>query len=399
MDWQITNANIVSSDNPSGFTIQSGKIGRFLFGTEDDAELLRLNLSGAYVFPALINGHDNLLATFNPVKGDHFPHRFWLSHDNDVKMSSLFRQRMLLESEQLYLLGAYKNILSGVSTVVDHIPEFVRQPFQDKMPVKLLSDFGIAHSVGTHSLQWGEGIRKEYDRSSKEGNPFIIHINEGFDPESRQSLRLLDEMGALGENTVLIHGLSLSDHDLDRIAKVGAKIVVCPTMNLFVYNTLPPIQKMLEREICVTMGTDSGMAGGKHLFDDFKVLQKSVGLTAEQIYQMATVNAAQAFGLKHGISLKNSADFLVIRKTNSGPKETLVNADLQDVFLLVVDGKPVYADEVLEAIFTQMGILFDRIQVGSNKKIIQKGLKNLLDSITKSMGTSPKFDFLPVQAN
>ncbi|MEQ9365415.1 MAG: hydrolase, partial [Leptospirales bacterium] len=164
-DWQITNATLATGDaieNTAGLHIVDGKIQAILGGGEEIPELLNLNLHGLSVFPGWINSHDSLLATYEAFRGEGAPYLNWLAFDNQLKASPLFKERMLVGVEDLYRLGAVRNLVAGVTTVADHIPHFVRRPFQDaSLPVRLLPDFGISHSICSYSLEWGDGPRAE----------------------------------------------------------------------------------------------------------------------------------------------------------------------------------------------------------------------------------------------
>lgn len=66
----------------------------------------------------------------------------------------------------------------------------------------------------------------------------------------------MDNLGFLAPRTVLIHGVWVTDEDLDMIASSGASIVHNPTSNLRLGSGVAPVAKMLERGINVALGTD-----------------------------------------------------------------------------------------------------------------------------------------------
>ncbi len=407
-EWQITNATVVIPGEirkASGCLISDGRIQRILEPGESDGDLLNLNLHGLPLYPGLINGHDSLLATYDSCRGDNWPYLNWLAWDNEVKSSSTFKERMLLEPRELYLLGAYRNLLSGVTTVVDHIPSFVRAPFQDSLPVSLLKDYGIAHSLCSYSLQWGESLEKELERAHQKDLPFITHIAEGFDQESKLSLSLLEKAGGLDDHAVLVHGLSLSPSDLDRIARAESHMVWCPRANLFLYEATPPVQEALEKRISLSLGTDSAMSGSLHLLDELNTAMRILSregkdpLNPELLFSMVTTNPARAFRLNDRGEIAEGlrADLMVLRgKYPSRPHHSLVQAELPEVYLVVKEGLPVYGEETLSVIFDEMGVEYERVQVMGAEKIIQKGLKKLLVSITEAVGYFKTFEFLPV---
>lgn len=398
-EWQINNGWIPGLDQrPVGVRMEQGKVSRIL--TAPDASCLTLDLHGLCLLPAFINSHDSLLASYLPFRGRNWPHTTWLSWDNELKASPLFQERMLLDVEDLYYLGAYRNLLSGSVFVVDHIPDFVRRPFEDELPVALLPDFGIAHSMSAYGLNWGRGIRTEYEWAVERDLPFVLHIAEGFDQDSRTSLRRLDEMGALGEHTVLVHGLSLSDDDLDRIAEVGAHVVWCPESNRFLYDSQPPVARMVERGINVCLGTDSAMAGGTDFLTSLRLAATLLEVDPTEILAMATVNAARAFRVpqRGALGAGQAADLVIFdhRRTDN-LKGFLRELSLEDVFLVVRDGVPLYGDASLEHLFVAFQVETDRILIRKKERLARKGIGALLRRIEALTGHEAAFPFLPAK--
>ncbi|MBX7059260.1 MAG: amidohydrolase family protein [Leptospirales bacterium] len=407
--WQITNATLVEADSSrraSGLLLSGGKIERELAPAESEDNLLTLNLHGLFVFPGWINGHDSLIASYLPFKGERAPYLNWLAWDTELKSSALFKERMFLEVSDLYRLGAYRNLISGATTVVDHIPEFVRGPFVGKLPVELLADYGISHSICSYDLRWGDGPRREYERAEKLDLAYITHIAEGFDPESRQSLARLDEMGALGERSVLVHGLALSESDLDRIAERKASLVWCPAANLHIYGKTAPVERALQRGINVVLGSDAAMYGSQNLLQDVHAasgyFQSQLGqdLDPAQLLAMVTVNAARAFRLKDRGQLRSGAraDLVVLRgKRPQDALASFVTAELDEIYLVIRNGQPVYGEETLEKAFTEHGLTFDRITVRGSRKLIQRGFREAIEKANKTLGRRVNFSFLPAE--
>lgn len=420
-DWQISNATMVydqSIHRRSGMYIQNGRIREHFQLDSEDPSILNLNLHGFFVFPGLINGHDNLLASYYPFKGNteqegkkdgmNPSYLNWLVWDNELKASSLFRERMNLDISDLYQLGSYRNILSGVTTVVDHIPSYVRKPFENNLLPRLLNDFGISHSCCSYSLQWGNGIRQEYQYAAERKLPYVIHIAEGFDEESKLSLQKLDEEGALGEYTVLIHGLSLSEYDLDRIAKAKSHLVCCPVSNHWIYNSSPPIAKALDRGINVCLGSDAAMYGSTNLLEDMRASSRNYSkasgkdLSAKTILEMVTSNPAAAFQLKnHGSLAVNSiADFFVLKgKYPQDPFRSFAEAEIPEIFLVVRDGYPLYGDASLEKIFSVQDIELDHFSIHGSDKVVKRQIWDngkSLQFLTKETIDQKPLDFMPI---
>ncbi|MEQ9364856.1 MAG: amidohydrolase family protein, partial [Leptospirales bacterium] len=246
--------------------------------------------------------------------------------------------------------------------------------------------------------------RAEYEKAAAANLPYITHIAEGFDPESKTSLKRLEKEGALGEHSVLVHGLSLSLQDLDLIARRGASLVWCPVSNQALYEATLPIAEALKRDINVCLGSDAAMFGSTNLLADLKVAGETVaaaGFGLETVLDMVSKNAARALRLNATGALADgmAADFVVLKgKYPRDPHRSLIEANLSEIYLVVRDGEPLYGEELFEKVFTEMGLLFDRISVGGSRKIITTGTKKLLESIRAAVGRSDDFYFLPQTA-
>jgi len=408
MDWQLTNATLITPNGPriaSGLRISGSIIESILEPGQSEKNLPVINLHGLPVFPGLINSHDTLMATYHTFTGKNAPYLNWLAYDNELKSSEIFRERMMLELHELYLLGAYKNIFSGVTTVVDHIPEFVRLPYQEILPISLLEHYAITHSVCSYSLGWGEGLRKEIAKAKTEGIPFITHIAEGFDPESKSSLKRLNEEEGLDDHTVLVHGLTLNSSDISLIAEKGSHMVWCPTSNLNLYNTTMPVHEIIEQGINLCIGTDSAMTGSGDLFAELRKARdyyySAFGerISSEQLFHMVTTNASKAFQLDdRGFLMEGlRADLMVLEGPYpESPYDCLVEAKSEDIYLLTHAGRPIYGNIMLQSFFDMTETEYEKIIVNGKPKLIYKGIGNLLDSLKMRNLYDKKFDFLPL---
>ena len=407
-DWQLPNANIVFPDSvkgPAGIIIASGKISKITEPGEGNPELLNLNLNGLNVYPSLINSFDTLLDTYDFVRGGNWPYTNWLAYDNEVKLSQTFQEKMMFDARTLYLLGSYKNLLGGSVFVVDHIPHFVRLPFQDNLPVSLLKDFGISHSVCSYSPEWGEGIEKEYEKAERLNIPFIVRIGEGFDPESVSSLQRLKKEGGLGPNTVLVNCLSLSDQDILDIRRAESSVTWCPTSTRMLYEESPPIQKLLDAGVNICIGSDNSMRGSSGMLNELHSAvsmfqdEPASQLNHAEVFRMATQNAVKALKIKdRGEIQKNSfADFLVLSERSKNPYSSITAARASDIFLLVHNGVPLLGDISLERIFQEMKIPYEKIIVDETTKLIVEGIGDMLDQINRTLKFKKDCAFLPVK--
>ncbi len=363
------------------------------------------SLNDKIIFPGLINAHDHLLGNYFPRVGNG-PYINWLPWDNDLKSSPVYAERSKIPPKLIYMLGAYRNLFSGVTTVSDHIPHFVNEPYIDILPVRVIKNYTLAHESSSYDLKWGEGVAKEHKKAVKKNCPFITHIEEGYDEESEQGINFLLKEKALSEHTVLIHAIALSNKDIKEVAKRKSHIVWCPNSNIFMFNRTGDVKKWLKAGINVSLGTDSPMSGGLNILDELQFAKKIYRKMYKEniddflLIKFVTTNPAKAFRLdkKLGTVEKGKlADLIAISGDVKKPYKSLVNASLKDISLVIVEGTPVYADREFEDIFKFLKIKYSKFKVQGKEKIgVGKPLK-LLKEIQKCVKFKKQIPFFPVE--
>ncbi|MBN2039565.1 MAG: amidohydrolase family protein [Spirochaetes bacterium] len=403
--WGITGVTAITPENKiksANILINNDKIDKI---TRDTIQTpVAIELKNAVLSPGLINSHDHLLGTYYPKVGNG-PYENWLPWDNDLKSAPVYEERQQIENKDLYLLGAYRNLISGVTHISDHIPHFVQEPFLDILPTKLISKYALAHSIASFALKWGDEIDIEYKKAIDNDIPFITHISEGFDPETVDDINTLNRKGGLGDHSVLIHGLAFSDEDIELIRKNGASVVWCADSNMFMFSKTARIKELIDAGINVCIGTDSPMSGGINLLYemkfDRKYYKKQYGdeLSDESIVNMVTVNAAKAFRLKNTGQIKANytADLVAFANTREDPYDSIVSAELKDVMLVVIDGKPVYGNSEYSEIFNSLDLEYQDVRIDGVDKIITGDVIGLTERINRAVGFHKKFPFLPVE--
>jgi 5-methylthioadenosine/S-adenosylhomocysteine deaminase len=405
--WSIAGGTVLTPDKAiknGSVVISNGRIGKVTNGGDDAGVAVTLDAGKGVIVPGLINAHDHLLGTYHPKIG-HGPYINWLPWDNDLKSSPLYQERQQIENRDLYLLGAYRNLISGVTYVSDHMPHFVGDQFYDILPVKAVRKFALAHSVTSFALAWGDGITVEYQKAIAEDMPFVTHIAEGYDEETKQDIKVIDRLGGLGSHSVFIHCLAFSDADLDLVKKRGANCVWCGDSNMFMYNKTMDVRKFLEKGINLSIGTDSSATGGENILYEMKfdqmVYDRFYGekLSDEAILKMVTVNPAKALRQKKMGRVEEGfiADLCVFRDRGKGAANSVVHAHLRDVLLVVIDGMPVYGDAAYEDVFSALGVEYRRIVMDGTDRIIIGDPAGLLRRISRAVGFKKEFPFLPIE--
>jgi len=170
------------------------------------------------------------------------------------------------------------------------------------------------HSPYTCSRELLEGVRKEAD---KYGNRIHIHVAETefevqqvLETHGKRPFEYLDEIGLLGEDVLAAHAVHLSPGEIEMVKNKGVKLSHNPASNMKLASGVSPVDEMLKKGICVSLGTD-GTASNNNmdLLEEMKLaalLQKvhnmdPTYLTAVDTFEMATINGATALGMNNEI--------------------------------------------------------------------------------------------------
>lgn len=217
------------------------------------------------------------------------------------------------------------------------------------------------HAVYTVSL---DGLRESMELA-REMDLFVhFHLSETEKEvvefrkkHGKNIVSALDEIGFLNERLVAAHSVWLEDGEIEVLAKRGVSVVHCPASNMkLCVGKAIRFSQMKKYGLNVCLGTD-GAASNNNLdmFEEMKfaaLLQKfyyndPTLMKAEEIFKMATENAARAFNLKVGkIEVEYLADLVLVdlSKPYMSPGHNLIadlvyaaNGDCVDT--VIVDGK------------------------------------------------------------
>ena len=214
-----------------------------------------------------------------------------------------------------------------------------------------------------------EFLCQTWAMSEEIDRPVIIHVLEtqiqkfsGTHFYGKSIVEKMSELGLLTRRSNLIHGVWMSDTDLDLVADNNACIVHCPVSNLKLGSGIAPVAKMLARGIPVGIGTDNHNANDSaNLFESIKLSallaavredQPDNWLDARDVLQAATWGGARCALLDDVVGeLKPGmkADFLVLDTASTAflPANDFENQLVycengSSVIRVVVDGQTVF---------------------------------------------------------
>ncbi len=77
--------------------------------------------------------------------------------------------------------------------------------------------------------------------------------------------------------------------------------------------------------------------------------------------------------------------------------KSVVTAELKDVMLVVIDGRPAYGAAEFAELFDYFNIKYQEVILDGVKKIVIGDLLGLLRRISRAVGFKKEFPFLPVE--
>lgn len=289
----------------------------------------KVDAEGLVLYPGLINAHDHL-------ELNHFPRtKFRTVYSNATEWVADMSARLdtapfreLRQRPHAEVIGAVKNLMSGVTTVAQHNP-LTRLMRATWFPVDVVRDYGWAHSVylsDPHTLQ------QSYRRTRR--GPWMIHLAEGTDADAAAEIETLAAYGCLGQKTVAIHGVALT---ADAVPRLGG-LVWCPSTNLYLLGQTADVQPWVGK---LALGSDSRLTADGDLLDELRAARATGQLSDESLFHLVTDHAAKLLHLADRGALEPGlrADVLAIRQNVADPYQNLIDAQQTDIVWVMRRGR------------------------------------------------------------
>lgn len=323
---------------PGTIMIESGNISSISSlkkSEEASRHINTIKLDGCMLLPGLINAHDHLEFGLFPKLG-RGPYENALCWAQDIHRTygpeiALYNR---VPKEVRLWWGGIRNLLCGVTTVSHHNP-LTPDLLSSHFPIRVLSDFGWAHSI-----YLDKQVKTKF-LSTPDSYPFIIHMAEGIDQASANEIFQLEQMQALCDRTVLVHGLSLTREGIHLLNQRHASLIFCPSSNHFLFQRVPDISSF-NSVANKALGSDSPLTAAGDLLDELKFARSEIGVDAKDLYEMVTIKPASILRLKNGeatLAAHSIADVIGVRHRGLSPAETLLNLTFDHIEIVLLAGQ------------------------------------------------------------
>jgi len=338
------------------------------------------------MLPGLINAHDHLQLNNVPllVHSEPYANSYeWIDAFESHRGDPAVEAAVAVPSAARHWQGGLKNLLAGVTRVAHHDPW--NASFDDpEFPVEVVREYGWSHSLrlgersGDRAPRYGPSVRESFERT-RSGLPWIIHLAEGTDAVARTELAILDDLGCLAANTVLVHGVGLTSADIDRVLERGASVVWCPSSNIGMFGrTLEPrtIRRLFDAGR-LALGTDSRLTGSRDMLDELRIAAANSDLTPPELLRLGTTLNASVLRLEHRdphVAGRGSDCVMVRARGGADPSSTLLGASRSELLAVVKGAVPMIAEPEFARLFEVSDTPTVAVSLDGRPKLIAKQL-------------------------
>jgi len=319
-----------------------------------------LDAAGGLVVPGLVNAHTHVAMTLLRGYADDKPLDAWLQEDiwpveaeltpTDVRVGTMLGLVEMVKSGTTAFSDMYFHVPQiadaveevGVRAVLGHTAitvgkddDAARADVQESLDVAQrldgAADGRITTTFQPHSLTTvGEAYLREFVPKAREAGLSIhLHANETtnevdpiVDEYDVRPIEYADDVGLLGDETFLAHGVHVDETEIGLLAETGTGVVHCPASNTKLASGMAPVQRYREAGVTVGIGTDGAASNNDlDMFDEVRdaamigklAADDASAVPAEAAVEMATQGGADLLGFDGGrIEAGAVADLAVV---------------------------------------------------------------------------------------
>lgn len=346
--------------------LQNGLIHRIAEKREElqpgnDEQLIELH--GARVVPGFINSHDHLDFNCYPQLGNRI-YEDYTAWGKDIHSANaaVIKEIEMIPPALRIKWGLYKNLLGGFTTVVNHGKKI---PVSDEL-IHVYQDCDCLHSPAFEK-NW----RSKLNLPFRKKKTVVMHMGEGTNAVAHEEISRVIKANFFRRKITAVHGVAM---DEQQAAGLHA-LVWCPSSNFFLLGKTAAVNQ-LKQVVPVLFGTDSTLTASWAAADHFADALGSDMVTATELLDMLTGNAAKSWELrqKGSISEGMHADLLIKSGTDIFDKIPFE--------MVIVSGEArVINESIADWLNRLQANAFDRIILHGQPVLVKKGILSLAEEI------------------
>jgi hypothetical protein len=361
----LNNVRMALTGQKVSIRVKDGKIAQVLpgyfHGKTDDVNLI---FDNAMVFPGLINSHDHLdFNLFPSLAGRTFKNYTEWGVYIHLKYKDIIDSVLQIPEQLRLQWGIYKNLLCGVTTVVNHGKKI-------NVSNELITVFRDCQSI--HSVHFEKRWRVALNNPLKKNLTAVIHCGEGTDALASNEIDRLLRSNMLKRSIVAVHGVVMSEEQ----AKQFKALVWCPESNYFLLDKTAPVDRLKTR-LPILFGTDSTLTGDWDIWNHIRMAQQTELLSEQELFNSLTASPASTWGLNTGTIAEEMDADLVLSEADS-----FFTTNPQNIQLVMHKG---YISLFDEALLLQLKTIntdeYSRVNLGGSTKYVKGNLPELMEKI------------------
>lgn len=333
-----------------------------------------IDLDGALLFPGLINSHDHLDFNLFPQLGNRIYHDY-TEWGNDIHATNkeAIEAVLAIPLADRIQWGIYKNLLNGVTTVVNHgaVLNIIDSPVDVHQQL---------HSL--HSVAFEFNWKWKLNRIFPGRKPFVIHTGEGTSRTASAEIDTLLRWNLFNHELIAVHGVSMTPAQ----ARLFKALVWCPASNIFMLGTTARVN-LLKRYIPILFGSDSTLSAEWNLWNHIRLARETGMLSDRELFESLTATPASIWGLNDRGKMAPGfrADIVAIRtKKETGCMDAFCCANPEDILLVLQKGQVRLFDASLHEQVrssTRPAGGFSAVHINEQKKHVTGRLAELVERV------------------
>jgi len=360
-------------------TVSAGRpinigIDRHRITVVDDAAIpgrLQLWFNSALAFPGLINSHDHLDFNLFPALGDRVYKSYtewgqYIHEHYKDEIAQVLKVPVTLREEW----GIIKNLLCGVTTVVNHGEKL--QAMHSLINVH--ERYQFLHSVGFEK-KWKIKLNNPLETKL----PVVVHVGEGLTFQDYEEINQLIKWNILRKKLIGIHAVAMTDEQ----ARKFEAVVWCPESNYFLLNKTAPVN-LLKQHTTILFGSDSTLTGDWNIWNHIRLAREVQLLTDAGLYLALNANAAAVWETGNGEIKAGAVADLVIVKAKDGKNglSAFFDTNPEDILMVIQQGNIRLFDE---SVYEQLAGTdlsgYYKVKINGACKYIQSDVPALMKNI------------------
>jgi cytosine/adenosine deaminase-related metal-dependent hydrolase len=370
----LNNVTPVNATNPVDIAVAGEKIMAIrATGKKDQSDPFQIHFTSATVFPGLINSHDHLDFNCFSILGQRKYSNYseWGLHIHKIykeQIDSILKIPQNIRTEW----GIYKNLLAGVTTVVNHGSRL-------KIENPMINVYQEPQNL--HSVKFEKGWKWKLNNPLLKNKDCVIHTGEGSDKQSSAEIDHLLKFNLLKRNLVGVHGVVMNASQ----AKKFKGLIWCPESNRVLLNKHARIAD-LKNHTALLFGTDSTLTGNWNIWHHLRLARSLQLVNDSELFAMITSSPAALWNLNTGeLQADKDADMVITKKKTGIPTwDDVFRTNPEDILLIIHKGRIRMFDKAMQVQLIGLPLniqRFSRVSVKGHVKFVEGDLPGLIATI------------------